>query len=104
MIQLYTRNATLEKLIRDAMRGETVGGIAVNTPAWKDRPRTANYVVTKSGISSDLSRYAATAFAMLIVVPEGLEYLTEKCKEARVSGRNVVVLGDDYRNPDRDGK
>lgn len=104
MVTLYTRNPRLELMLRNEFQGETVGGFSVKKPAWRDRPKRADYAVTTNMASVRLERFAAGMGTYLIVLPEQKTWLIAKCKLAHYAGKDVTLIGTDYREPNKDGE
>lgn len=105
MITLYTRNAAIAKVIKDALQGEPVGEIMHEQPNWMQRPASGDYVITRAALTSRIERFAGSLRAMPVVIPEALPWLVERCvKSVRSNPRVIVALvGSDYMQP-RGGK
>jgi len=99
MIRVYTRNKATAKALRDAFTAEPVGGFHHESPEWQARPRRADYVVSKGGLSSQLERYAAYLWATPIVLPEAITWLVEQAKRRYQEGNDTVIVGRDYMEP-----
>jgi len=103
MVTLFTRNRRIENLCRNEFKGEATGGLEVKKPSWHERPKRADYALTTNNTKLELERFAAGVGAMLIVLPEGIHYLVGKCKLAHYAGKDVTLVGVDYREPNKDG-
>lgn len=103
LIHLYSTNASLRKTIRGFGNMKTLivehckstGGLerkGVNEIHHDDEyyiplPKTADLVVTKSGLTSKTEWLAARLGAMAVVLPEGEDYLL-----ARLDRQQVLIL------------
>lgn len=90
MIELYSTDARLIKLVRDAAAGHCE--VEVYSPPFKELPTYVDYAVTSGILSAGVERFSAGFGAMTVVLPEGGEYLAQKGTEGFAS-----VIGADYR-------
>lgn len=91
-IELYSTDARLIKLMKDASTGLTK--LNVHKPRWRELPRQFDYVATTSQLSSGIERFAAGYGAIVIVMPEAGFWLADR---ARKFLSPLTVLGTDYR-------
>lgn len=105
VIHLYSSNSALRKTIRDAFEGsrtivvEYVRGdgrerknrneIQQDVDVWLNIPKTADLVVTKSGMNFRTELLAAQLHALPLCLPEGLDYLYKRLERASA----LVLVG-----------
>lgn len=92
VIELYSRDNRLIKLVRDAAAGLT--GFKVHAPHMRDLPNKFDVVVTAGQLNVGVERFAAAKAAIVAVIPEAGYWMAT---EARKRG-HLLVLGSDYRD------
>lgn len=90
MIELYSTHAQIIRLVREACSG--VCDFEVHGPLFKDLPRYFDCCVTAGQLNAGVERFAASYGSMVVVLPEGGEWLANKGTRDHVS-----VIGSDYR-------
>lgn len=90
MIELYSTDPHLIRLTREAASG--ICEFEVHQPLFKDLPRFFDLCATAGQLNPRVERFAASYGAMVVVLPEGGEWLARKASEDHYS-----VIGADYR-------
>lgn len=90
MIELYSTHAQVIRIVREACSG--VCDLEVHGPLFKDLPRYFDCCVTAGQLNVGVERFAASYGSMVVVLPEGGEWLANKGTRDHVS-----VVGSDYR-------
>lgn len=90
MVELYSTDPHLIKLVSEACSG--VCQLEVSGPLFKDLPRRFDLCATSAQLSPGVERFAATYGSMVLVMPEGGDWLAAKATRDHVS-----VVGADYR-------
>jgi len=90
MIELYSTDAHIIKLVREAASG--ICELEIHSPLFKDLPRFFDLCATGSQLGPGVERFAASYGSMVVVLPEASEWLGGKGARDHVS-----VIGADYR-------
>ncbi|GLY55346.1 hypothetical protein [Lentzea sp. NBRC 102530] len=93
-IHLAARSAT-RKAVKAAIPAHLHDKVEFIPTAFRKEPGTADLVVTTNNLGADVERYAARHMAIVVVLPEGCEYLQQRVDNALQSGRDLVML--DFR-------
>lgn len=78
---------------------DELGEVQHETPEYLHRPRKAHFVVTRTGLTVPIERFAASLSATPTVLPEALPWLTGKVSALCQLGETPVLVGHDYGNP-----
>jgi hypothetical protein len=90
MVELYSTDPHLIKLVSEACSG--ICELEVHRPLFKDLPRRFDLCATSAQLSPGVERFAASYGSMVVVMPEGGDWLGSKAARGHVS-----VIGADYR-------
>lgn len=90
MIELYSTDPRLMRLVSEAAAGHCE--VSTYSPLYRDLPDYFDFAVTAGQLNAGVERFAASFGAMVVVLPEGGEYLAEKGSQGFAS-----VIGTDYR-------
>lgn len=90
MIEAYTQDLRLAKLLTEACAGVTE--LEIYSPDYKDLPKYFDLCATAGQLNAGVERFAASYGAMVVVLPEGADWLASKGRTDYYS-----VVGADYR-------
>lgn len=90
MIELYSTDPHLIKLMNEAASG--ICELEIHSPLFKDLPRFFDLCATGTQLNIGVERFAASYGSMVVVLPEGGEWLARKAQHDHYS-----VIGADYR-------
>lgn len=76
-----------------AVAGADYLPVTIHHGKRNELPKQADYVATSSQLSPGLERFAAQYGAMVVVLPEGADYLAGKARAG-----DITVIGSDHRD------
>lgn len=90
MIELYSTDPQIIRLVTEACT--SVCDLEIHRPLFKDLPRRFDLCATATQLGPGVERFAASYGSMVVVLPEGGDWLAKKGTHDYQS-----VIGADYR-------
>ncbi len=90
MVELYSTDPVIIRLMKEACSGECE--LEIYGPLFKDLPRRFDLCATSAQLGPGVERFAASYGGMVVVLPEGGEWLAGRGKRG-----HLAVIGSDYR-------
>lgn len=93
-VHLAAKSPT-RKAVKAAIPVHLHGKVEFITTQFLKEPKTAQLVITTNQLGAAVERWAARHMAMVVVLPEGCEYLQQRVNNALDGDQDLVIL--DFR-------
>jgi hypothetical protein len=89
VLHIYSAQGTVPAMLRDVIDGRALVKVVTDLRVWPDR---CDYYCMTAGLSVKAEQAAARACAMLVVLPEGAEWLTHALWARITAGRDTWIF------------